>query len=182
MVRSILAGPGLKAKARLPSHLRRRTLLRLRLDPPRGVLLLPPPANPRDRKARHSTFQLPLPKDRASIQLSIGLILQGIATNQLDPRRAGLLLYGLQIASTNLPPTRTSPLTPSPSPSSPSKRSSPTSSSASSHRPPTPSKPAKSTGRTSAAKSGSYANASRISTAPRPAPSPTASPTPPPAS
>jgi hypothetical protein len=45
------------------------------------------PANdPKTRKARRST--LALPEDRASIQLSIGLILQGIATNQLVPCRA----------------------------------------------------------------------------------------------
>jgi hypothetical protein len=42
------------------------------------------PANdPKTRKARRST--LTLREDRASIQPSIGLILQGIATNQLDP-------------------------------------------------------------------------------------------------
>ena len=44
-----------------------------------------------------------MPEDRAAIQLSIGEILRRIARNQIDPRRAGLLLYGLQIASTNLP-------------------------------------------------------------------------------
>jgi len=50
-----------------------------------------------------STFDLPLPDDRASIQACIGLILQRIAHGQLDSKRAGLLLYGLQIASLNLP-------------------------------------------------------------------------------
>ncbi len=44
-----------------------------------------------------------MPEDRAAIQLSIGEILRRIARNEIDPRRAGLLLYGLQIASTNLP-------------------------------------------------------------------------------
>ena len=48
-------------------------------------------------------FDLPLPEDRSAIQASIGIILQRIASNDLDPRRAGLLLYGLQIASLNLP-------------------------------------------------------------------------------
>ena len=51
-----------------------------------------------------ATFDLPFPEDRAAIQLSIGEVLQRIARNQIDPRRAGLLLYGLQIASLNLPP------------------------------------------------------------------------------
>ncbi|ADW67935.1 hypothetical protein AciX9_0867 [Granulicella tundricola MP5ACTX9] len=55
---------------------------------------------------RNAPFDLPLPEDRASIQLAIGEILRRIAANQLDNRRAGLLLYGLQIAATNLPPQR----------------------------------------------------------------------------
>jgi hypothetical protein len=50
-----------------------------------------------------STFELPLPEDRSAVQASIGLILQRIAAGMLDSRRAGLLLYGLQIASLNLP-------------------------------------------------------------------------------
>ena len=57
-----------------------------------------------DRK--NSTFELPSPADlaeRSGIQLAIGLILHKIAHNEIDPRRAGLLLYGLQIASSNLP-------------------------------------------------------------------------------
>ena len=53
--------------------------------------------------ARLNEFHLPLPEDRSAIQSSIGIILQKIASNDLDPRRAGLLLYALQIASLNLP-------------------------------------------------------------------------------
>jgi hypothetical protein len=55
------------------------------------------------RKARRAEFQMPIPEDRSAIQFAIGEVLQRIAANQLDPRRAGLLLYGLQIASLNLP-------------------------------------------------------------------------------
>jgi hypothetical protein len=62
-----------------------------------------PVANPRRRRSRCSTFHLPLPEDRSAIQASIGEVLQRIASNDIDPRRAGLLLYGLQIASLNLP-------------------------------------------------------------------------------
>jgi len=62
-----------------------------------------PVARPHQRRSRRSTFALPLPEDRSAIQLSIGQVLQRIAANQIDPRRAGLLLYGLQIASLNLP-------------------------------------------------------------------------------
>lgn len=52
---------------------------------------------------RAAPFTLPIPEDRSAIQHAIGEILNKLAANQLDPRRAGLLLYGLQIASTNLP-------------------------------------------------------------------------------
>jgi hypothetical protein len=64
-----------------------------------------PIANPGRRRSRSSTFHLPLPEDRSAIQSSIGEVLQRIAANEIDPRRAGLLLYGLQIASLNLPKT-----------------------------------------------------------------------------
>jgi hypothetical protein len=61
---------------------------------------------PRDSSAasnnRRSNFTLPLPEDRSSIQLAIGEVLRRIAANEIDSRRAGLLLYGLQIASLNL--------------------------------------------------------------------------------
>jgi hypothetical protein len=55
------------------------------------------------RKRRQSRFNLPNPEDRSAIQQSIGEVLRRIASNEIDPRRAGLLLYGLQIASLNLP-------------------------------------------------------------------------------
>ncbi len=71
-----------------------------------------PVENPAQRRRRRSRFDLPLPDDRGSIQLSIGEVLHRIARNEIDPKRAGLLLYGLQIASLNLPrnaePTRDS--------------------------------------------------------------------------
>jgi hypothetical protein len=44
-----------------------------------------------------------MPEDRSAIQLAIGEVLRRIASNDIDPHRAGLLLYGLQIASLNLP-------------------------------------------------------------------------------
>ena len=61
-----------------------------------------PVSDPRTREDRYA-FDLPMPEDRAAIQLAIGQILLRIAHNQIDSKRAGLLLYGLQIASTNLP-------------------------------------------------------------------------------
>ena len=62
-----------------------------------------PIANPAKRCGRRTTFHLPLPEDRSAVLQGIGEVLQRIAANDIDPRRAGLLLYGLQIASTNLP-------------------------------------------------------------------------------
>ncbi|MGI4826640.1 MAG: hypothetical protein ACRYFU_00360 [Janthinobacterium lividum] len=57
------------------------------------------------RRKRSSTFTLPNPEDRSAIQQTIGEVLRRIASNDIDPRRAGLLLYGCQIASLNLPRT-----------------------------------------------------------------------------
>ncbi len=60
------------------------------------------------------SFHIPQPEDRSAIQQSIGEVLSRIASNTIDLRAAGLLLYGLQIASLNLPrptPTRESTAT-----------------------------------------------------------------------
>jgi hypothetical protein len=46
-------------------------------------------------------LELPPIEDSASIQLALIDVLQALAANQLDPKRAGLLLYGLQVASSN---------------------------------------------------------------------------------
>ena len=51
----------------------------------------------------HSSFELPAPEDRSAIQAGIGIIVQRISSGRLDSKRAGLLLYALQIASLNLP-------------------------------------------------------------------------------
>jgi hypothetical protein len=51
----------------------------------------------------NSFFEIPIPEDRSAIMAGIGVVLQRIAQGQLDPKRAGLLLYGLQIAAVNLP-------------------------------------------------------------------------------
>ena len=47
------------------------------------------------------------PNDRTGLQSTIVEVLRRIAANDIDPRRAGLLLYGLQIASLNLPKPQT---------------------------------------------------------------------------
>lgn len=46
-------------------------------------------------------LQLPNVEDSASIQLALIEVIHALAANQLDPRRAGLLLYALQVASAN---------------------------------------------------------------------------------
>jgi hypothetical protein len=52
--------------------------------------------------APHDTpFSLPPVEDTASIQLALIEVLEALAANQIDPKRAGLLLYGLQVASSN---------------------------------------------------------------------------------
>ena len=48
-------------------------------------------------------FEMPDIDDRAGIQFALAQILSLIAINQLDPKRAGRLLYGLLIATSNLP-------------------------------------------------------------------------------
>ena len=50
-----------------------------------------------------ATFVFPPLEDRTSIQVAITEVLRALAANQIDARRAALLLYGFQIASSNLP-------------------------------------------------------------------------------
>jgi hypothetical protein len=47
-------------------------------------------------------LDLPPVEDTESIQLALIDVLQALAANQIDPKRAGLLLYGLQVASANV--------------------------------------------------------------------------------
>jgi hypothetical protein len=70
-----------------------------------------PAQNQRARRGRRGTFELPItdPNDRTGLQSTIVEVLRRIASNDIDPRRAGLLLYGLQIASLNLPKPQTAP-------------------------------------------------------------------------
>lgn len=56
--------------------------------------------------ARRPSFEISALDDRATLQLAIAEVLNRLAAGTLDPKRAGLLLYGLQIAATNLPPHR----------------------------------------------------------------------------
>ena len=55
-------------------------------------------ADPVARKQRRGSFVLPIPEDRSAIQLSIGEVLQRIASYEIEYSREGLLRYGLQTA------------------------------------------------------------------------------------
>ncbi|MGB9415786.1 MAG: hypothetical protein WCB58_05665 [Acidobacteriaceae bacterium] len=54
--------------------------------------------------ATGQTFPLDLPPliDNSSIQLALSEIVQALAANEVDTKRAGLLLYALQVASANV--------------------------------------------------------------------------------
>src|SRR5438876_183610 len=56
-----------------------------------------------------SEFVLPVLEDADSIQITLGQIMRMIVCRQVEPKSAGLLLYALQIASTNLRRTRFEP-------------------------------------------------------------------------
>ena len=74
-------------------------------------------ADLRARRARSSEFELPPIDDRSGILASIAEVLQRIAACAIDNKRAGLLLYGLQLVRRIFPPptspsSKTSPPTP----------------------------------------------------------------------
>jgi hypothetical protein len=61
-----------------------------------------PVADAAPSRSSHDTpFSLPPVEDTASIQLALIEVLEALAANQIDAKRAGLLLYGLQVASSN---------------------------------------------------------------------------------
>ncbi|HZD76894.1 MAG TPA: hypothetical protein VE218_07815 [Acidobacteriaceae bacterium] len=49
----------------------------------------------------NTSFTLPPIEDSASVQLALMDVLNALAANQIDSKRAGLLLYGLQVAAAN---------------------------------------------------------------------------------
>jgi hypothetical protein len=61
-----------------------------------------PVGAPTEGSPAHTTpLDLPPAEDAESIQLALIDVLQALAANQIDAKRAGLLLYGLQVASAN---------------------------------------------------------------------------------
>ena len=59
--------------------------------------------NQRDPIPAAESVQLDFPplEDRNSIQLALSMLITALAQDRLDPRRAAMILYGLQIASAN---------------------------------------------------------------------------------
>jgi hypothetical protein len=55
------------------------------------------------RRLRNATIELPVLEDANSIQVSLMQIMRLIVAGQIDGKTAGLLLYALQTASSNLP-------------------------------------------------------------------------------
>jgi hypothetical protein len=63
----------------------------------------------RARRRRNVTIELPVLEDANSIQVMLMQIMRLIITGQIDGKNAGLLLYALQTASTNLARTSFQP-------------------------------------------------------------------------
>ncbi len=61
------------------------------------------------RSRRPAAFDLPVLEDANSIQVSLSQMLRLVLTGQIDAKSAGLALYTLQTASSNLPRTNFSP-------------------------------------------------------------------------
>src|ERR671920_2096484 len=55
-----------------------------------------------ERRRRHQPESLPLLEDRQSVQVAIMQVLERLYNRTIDHKSAALLLYGLQLASTNL--------------------------------------------------------------------------------
>ena len=47
-------------------------------------------------------LKLPILEDRSAIQVALAQVLDALGSSRIDPRRAGLFLYALQIASRNV--------------------------------------------------------------------------------
>jgi hypothetical protein len=56
----------------------------------------------RARNSRYPPFTLPLLEDANSIQISLTQIMRLLAAGQIERKTASLMLYSLQIATTNL--------------------------------------------------------------------------------
>jgi len=55
------------------------------------------------RPDQEAPLRFPVLEDRSAIQIAVAQVLNALASPKSDVRRVGLLLYGLQIASQNVP-------------------------------------------------------------------------------
>lgn len=110
--------PALRGKAFCYWHfnsLRRHTAAK---PVPTEAAILTPRDNTREPQLVHQpiaaplTLDLPPLEDREAIQLAVSMLCAALARNEIEPRRAALLRYGLQVASSNV---RGLDLEPSPS-------------------------------------------------------------------
>ena len=69
------------------------------------------PITPKNVVAAQASLRLALPalEDADSVQVSISLVIAALASGQIEPSRARVLLYGLQLASANARSTTTEP-------------------------------------------------------------------------
>lgn len=106
--------PALRGKPRCYFHDRTTTQRRLAEQHRRDALAIthhplhPGPEGAQREPILAERFQpspleldFPTLEDRPSIQLALSMLLGALGRNELDPRRAGMMLYGLQVASSN---------------------------------------------------------------------------------
>ena len=71
-------------------------------------LAIPPKPAPANTPAATPTpvipepLKLPILEDRSAIQVALSQVLDALGSSKIDPRRAGLFLYALQLASQNV--------------------------------------------------------------------------------
>ena len=63
----------------------------------------------RAHRERNARYNLPLLEDANAVQLSLTQIMRQLAGGQIDHKTASLMLYSLQIATSNLPQTTFEP-------------------------------------------------------------------------
>jgi hypothetical protein len=98
-------------------HRRHEELLKsssaLAVAPPNPTSCTPEEPQSQPDYATQNPIELDLPpvEDAESIQVSISLLIAALARNRIDPKRAAVLLYGLQLASSNAKSINTEPYT-----------------------------------------------------------------------
>jgi hypothetical protein len=71
-----------------------------------------PVQNPRHRRCRRQSFDLPLPSGQSDLQQAVYEVIRRLAANQISTRHAGLILKALDNTTCNsssAPPTTSSP-------------------------------------------------------------------------